>query len=55
MSVTLITGTGLATARHFARQGHGVWAGVRNPASAADLRAAIEYLDEMRERYGFAW
>ena len=36
MAVTLITGTssgiGLATAVHFAREGHEVWAGVRNPS-----------------------
>jgi NAD(P)-dependent dehydrogenase (short-subunit alcohol dehydrogenase family) len=46
MPVALITGTstgiGLATALHFSRQGHDVWAGVRNPAAATDLRAAIE-------------
>src|SRR5262249_58786889 len=46
MPVALITGTstgiGLATALHFGRQGHDVWAGVRNPASATDLRAAID-------------
>jgi NAD(P)-dependent dehydrogenase (short-subunit alcohol dehydrogenase family) len=46
MPVALITGTstgiGLATALHFARQGHDVWAGVRNPAAATDLRAAID-------------
>ena len=46
MPVTLITGTstgiGLATALHFGRQGHDVWAGVRQPAAATDLRAAID-------------
>jgi NAD(P)-dependent dehydrogenase (short-subunit alcohol dehydrogenase family) len=46
MTVALITGTssgiGLATAVHFAEQGHDVWAGVRNPASATELRETIE-------------
>jgi NAD(P)-dependent dehydrogenase (short-subunit alcohol dehydrogenase family) len=46
MPVALITGTssgiGLATAVHFARQGHDVWAGVRNPATATELREAID-------------
>jgi NAD(P)-dependent dehydrogenase (short-subunit alcohol dehydrogenase family) len=46
MAVTLITGTssgiGLATAVHFAREGHEVWAGVRNPTGATELREAIE-------------
>ena len=46
MAVTLVTGTssgiGLATALHFARQGHQVWAGVRTPASATELREAID-------------
>jgi len=46
MAVTLITGTssgiGLATAVHFAREGHEVWAGVRNPTCATELREAIE-------------
>jgi NAD(P)-dependent dehydrogenase (short-subunit alcohol dehydrogenase family) len=46
MPVALITGTstgiGLATALHFARQGHDVWAGVRTPATATDLRATID-------------
>jgi cyclopentanol dehydrogenase len=46
MPVALITGTstgiGLATALHFGREGHDVWAGVRNPAAATDLRAAID-------------
>jgi cyclopentanol dehydrogenase len=46
MPVALITGTstgiGLATALHFGRQGHDVWAGVRNPTAATDLRAAID-------------
>jgi NAD(P)-dependent dehydrogenase (short-subunit alcohol dehydrogenase family) len=46
MPVALITGTstgiGLATALHFGRQGHDVWAAVRQPAAATDLRAAID-------------
>jgi NAD(P)-dependent dehydrogenase (short-subunit alcohol dehydrogenase family) len=46
MSVVLVTGTssgiGLATALHFAEQGHEVWAGVRNPGAATNLRWAIE-------------
>jgi NAD(P)-dependent dehydrogenase (short-subunit alcohol dehydrogenase family) len=46
MAVALVTGTssgiGLATAAHFARQGHEVWAGVRNPATATELQATIE-------------
>ena len=46
MAVALITGTstgiGLASALHFGRQGHDVWAGVRNPAAATDLCAAID-------------
>jgi NAD(P)-dependent dehydrogenase (short-subunit alcohol dehydrogenase family) len=46
MSVALITGTssgiGLATALHFARAGHDVYAGVRNPATATDLARAVE-------------
>jgi NAD(P)-dependent dehydrogenase (short-subunit alcohol dehydrogenase family) len=46
MPDALITGTssgiGLATAVHFARQGHDVWAGVRNPATATELREAID-------------
>jgi len=45
MSVTLITGTssgiGLATVVHFAQQGHQVWAGVRNPDGATELREVI--------------
>jgi NAD(P)-dependent dehydrogenase (short-subunit alcohol dehydrogenase family) len=44
MPVALITGCssgiGLATAVHFARAGYDVWAGVRNPAGATDLREA---------------
>ena len=46
MPVALITctstGIGLATALHFGRQGHDVWAGLRQPAAATDLRAAID-------------
>ena len=46
MSVVLVTGTssgiGLATALHFARHGHDVWAGVRHPATATELREAID-------------
>ena len=46
MSVVLITGTssgiGLATALHFARLGHEVHAGLRNPAGATELTQAIE-------------
>jgi NAD(P)-dependent dehydrogenase (short-subunit alcohol dehydrogenase family) len=46
MAVALVTGTssgiGLATAVHFARHGHDVWAAVRNPATATELREAIE-------------
>jgi NAD(P)-dependent dehydrogenase (short-subunit alcohol dehydrogenase family) len=46
MPVALITGTstgiGLATALHFGREGHDVWAGVRNPTAATELRAAID-------------
>ncbi|HET8577956.1 MAG TPA: SDR family oxidoreductase [Methylomirabilota bacterium] len=46
MPVALVTGTssgiGLATAVHFARQGHEVWAGVRDPSGATALREAIE-------------
>ncbi len=45
MSVILITGTskgiGLATALHFSRKGHSVYAGVRNPDRAPDLTQAI--------------
>ncbi|TAJ72594.1 MAG: SDR family oxidoreductase, partial [Gallionellaceae bacterium] len=45
MPVVLITGAssgiGLATALHFARQGHEVYAGVRNPATATELTEAI--------------
>jgi NAD(P)-dependent dehydrogenase (short-subunit alcohol dehydrogenase family) len=47
MAVALVTGTssgiGLATAVHFARQGHDVWAAVRNPATATELRETIEH------------
>jgi NAD(P)-dependent dehydrogenase (short-subunit alcohol dehydrogenase family) len=46
MPVALITGAstgiGLATALHFARHGHDVWAGVRNPSTASELREAID-------------
>jgi NAD(P)-dependent dehydrogenase (short-subunit alcohol dehydrogenase family) len=46
MSVVLVTesssGIGLATAIHFARLGDDVYAGVRNPATATELTAAIE-------------
>src|SRR5262249_42541890 len=46
MAVVLITGCssgiGLATARHFARLGDEVHAGVRNISTAAELTAAIE-------------
>jgi NAD(P)-dependent dehydrogenase (short-subunit alcohol dehydrogenase family) len=45
MSVVLVTGCssgiGLATALHFARREHVVFAGVRNPGSAPDLDAAL--------------
>jgi NAD(P)-dependent dehydrogenase (short-subunit alcohol dehydrogenase family) len=45
MSVVLVTGSssgiGLATALHFAREGWDVHAGVRNPATAAELQQAI--------------
>jgi len=45
MSVVLVTGSssgiGLATAVHFARLGYDVRAGVRNPATATELAAAI--------------
>jgi NAD(P)-dependent dehydrogenase (short-subunit alcohol dehydrogenase family) len=36
------SGIGLATALHFARLGHEVYAGVRDPATATELRGAIE-------------
>jgi NAD(P)-dependent dehydrogenase (short-subunit alcohol dehydrogenase family) len=46
MSVVLITGTstgiGLATALHFGRLGHEVYAGVRNPATATELTQALQ-------------
>jgi NAD(P)-dependent dehydrogenase (short-subunit alcohol dehydrogenase family) len=46
MAVVLVTGTssgiGLATAVHFARQGHDVWAGVRTPATATELSEMID-------------
>jgi NAD(P)-dependent dehydrogenase (short-subunit alcohol dehydrogenase family) len=46
MAVVLVTGCssgiGLATAIHFARLGHDVHAGVRDPATATDLARAIE-------------
>ncbi len=46
MPVALITGTstgiGFASALHFARHGHDVWAGVRNPSAATKLREAID-------------
>jgi NAD(P)-dependent dehydrogenase (short-subunit alcohol dehydrogenase family) len=46
MSVVLVTGTssgiGLATSLHFARLGHDVHAGLRDPAAAAELRQAVE-------------
>ena len=45
MAVVLVTGTssgiGMATALHFGRQGHQVWAGVRTPAAATELVQAI--------------
>ena len=45
MSVVLVTGSssgiGLATALHFARQSWDVHAGIRNPATAPELRQAI--------------
>jgi NAD(P)-dependent dehydrogenase (short-subunit alcohol dehydrogenase family) len=44
MAVVLVTGSstgiGLATARHFARLGHDVHAGVRDPAAATELTVA---------------
>jgi NAD(P)-dependent dehydrogenase (short-subunit alcohol dehydrogenase family) len=46
MPVALVTGCssgiGLATAVRFARQTYDVWAGVRTPATATELREAIE-------------
>src|SRR5262245_66131205 len=46
MSVVLVTGSstgiGLATALHFGRLGDGVYAGVRNIATASELARAIE-------------
>jgi len=46
MSVVLVTGSstgiGLATALHFGRLGDGVYAGVRNIATATELTGAIE-------------
>ena len=46
MPVALITGAssgiGFATALHFGRHGHDVWAGVRNPSAATELREAID-------------
>ena len=46
MSVVLVTGSstgiGLATALHFGRLGEGVYAGVRNIATATELTKAIE-------------
>jgi len=46
MTVTVITGTssgiGLATTKRLAKSGHRVYAGVRNPGSADDLKAAID-------------
>lgn len=45
MSVVLITGAGkgigLATALHFGRKGHTVYAGLRDPAAATELQEAI--------------
>jgi NAD(P)-dependent dehydrogenase (short-subunit alcohol dehydrogenase family) len=46
MSVVLVTGTssgiGLATALHFGRKGHDVYAAVRNPATATELTRALD-------------
>src|SRR3989442_8574255 len=46
MSVVLVTGSssgiGLATAVHFARLGHDVYAGVRSPSTVTELDQAIE-------------
>jgi NAD(P)-dependent dehydrogenase (short-subunit alcohol dehydrogenase family) len=46
MSVVVVSGTssgiGLATAVHFARLGHEVHAGLRNPAGATELTPVIE-------------
>jgi NAD(P)-dependent dehydrogenase (short-subunit alcohol dehydrogenase family) len=45
MSVVLVTGSssgiGLATAVHFARLGHDVYAGVRSPSTATELMEAV--------------
>jgi NADP-dependent 3-hydroxy acid dehydrogenase YdfG len=49
MTVTVITGTstgiGLATTQRLAKSGHKVYAGVRNPAAATELQAAIDASD----------
>jgi len=46
MPVALVTGCssgiGLATALHFARERYDVWAGVRDPAGATELRESLE-------------
>jgi len=46
MAVVLVTGSssgiGLATALHFARAGHDVYAGVRAPSAATELAAAVD-------------
>ena len=50
MTVTVITGTssgiGLAAAKRLALSGHQVYAGVRNPDSANDLKAAVDDADQ---------